>query len=99
LSKVYLNIFKQGKHTLVAVCDQDVLGKVFREGRIRLEVSESFYGGTLCTISKAIEAIGEADIANLVGARVINAVSGKGLINPDAVMFISGVPHVQIVRI
>ena len=66
---------------------------------MKLEVSTQFYGGALCTIEKAMEALVEADVANLVGETTIKAAVDKGLVDPDAVIYFGAVPHVQIVRL
>jgi hypothetical protein len=66
---------------------------------MKLEVNPQFYGGALCTIEKAMEALVEADVANLVGETTIKAAVDKGLVDPDAVIYFGAVPHVQIVRL
>jgi hypothetical protein len=99
MDKVYLKVFKNSRHTLVAVCDCNLLGKTFREGKLKLEVKNEFYGGTLSTMEEAIKALGSAQIANLVGARIIEAAVKSNLVNPKAVIFIAGVPHVQIFKL
>ena len=65
---------------------------------MKLEVSTEFYGGALCTVEKAMEALAKADVANLVGEATIKAAADKGLIDPQAVIYFGAVPHVQIVR-
>jgi len=84
---------------LVAACDAGLLGGTFRQGKLKLEVNTQFYGGALCTIEKAMEALVEADVANLVGETTIKAAVGKGLVDPEAVIYFGKVPHVQIVRL
>jgi len=98
LEQVYLRIFKDKKFVMVAACDENTLGKVFREGKKMLEVAPKFYGNDLCSINETMQALEAADIGNLVGGRVIDAAVQRGLVNPDAVIKIGGVPHVQIVK-
>lgn len=99
MSYVYLKIFRETKRTLVAACDKELLGETFREGKLKLEVKAEFYGGSLSPIEKAIEALAGADIANLVGRRVVDAAINRGLVDRQAVIWIGGVPHVQVVRV
>lgn len=99
MNRVYLKIFKAKNHTLVAVCDEDLIGKTFKEGKLQLQVTKNFYGETLTSINKALEIINEADIANLVGKNVINAAINKGYVSEDAVIYIAGIPHVQVIKI
>jgi len=99
LGKACLKIFRQKQYVLVAACDNDLLGKTFREGKLKLEVDRNFYGEDLSTIEKAMAAIQKADIANLVGARIVESAIKRGLVDRQAVIMIAGVPHVQVVKI
>jgi hypothetical protein len=80
------------------VCDAELLGETFREGKLKLEVKAGFYKGIQTSIPDALHAIDEADIANLVGKAIVGAAVRERLVNPSAIVHISGVPHVQIVR-
>ena len=53
----------------------------------------------MVTVTEALREIDGADIANLVGAIIVDAAVRKGLVDPSAIIRIAGVPHVQIVRI
>lgn len=99
LEQVYVKIFKDKKYVMVAACDRNILGKTFREGRMKLEVVDRFYGGDLCGMEETMQALEAADIGNLVGKRVVNAAVRRGLVDPRAVITIGGVPHVQIIKI
>jgi hypothetical protein len=98
VSDVFLRVFRDPKHTLVAVCDQELLGKTFREGKLKLEVKTEFYKGTPATILEALGTVDEADIANLVGEKIVQAAVKKGCVHPSAIIHIAGIPHVQVVR-
>jgi hypothetical protein len=97
--EVHLRVIHDNRGVLVAACDAGLLGETFRQGRMKLEVNTQFYGGALCTVEKAMEALAEADIANLVGETTIKAAVDKGLVDPEAVIYFGAVPHVQIVRL
>ena len=98
MSQVYLRVFKDSKYTLVAVCDSELLGATFREGKLKLEVKTDFYKGVPTNVHDALQVINGADIANLVGDGIVEAAVQKGFVSPSAVLRIGGVPHVQIVR-
>jgi len=95
---VFLRVYKDAKHTLVAVCDSRLLGQTFRQGKLKLEVKPDFYKGVPASVPDALQAIDGADIANLVGEEIVDAAVQKGFVDPSAVLHIDGVPHVQIVR-
>ena len=75
------------------------MGRVFREGRLRLVPETRFYGSAVMGLSEALVLMDGADILNLVGRRIVEAAIAKGLVHPDAVIKIAGVPHVQVMRL
>lgn len=92
-----LRIRKVGEEVLVTVCDAELLGKEFKEGEIRLKVSEEFYRGREASVKECLQAMKEATIGNLVGSIVEDAVK-EGIIDPRCVLRVEGVPHAQFVR-
>lgn len=95
---VYVKVFITSREVVVAACDREVLGKVFREGDIVLNVNEEFYKGELVTLTEALNIIKKATIANLVGKNIVSKAIEKGLVHPEAVIYVSKVPHAQIVK-
>lgn len=95
---VYVNIYQKKGEVLVAACDEELLGKTFKEGRLKLEVKEAFYKGSLKELPDAVRLIGNSDVANLVGRRIVGAVVEEGIADSRAVISIAGVPHLQIMR-
>jgi len=83
---------------LLAICDAELLGKILREGKIVFKVREEFYEGPKMTVEEAVELMEESTIVNMVGHNVVKKAIEKGLVHPDAVLKISGVPHAQIVK-
>jgi len=99
MTEVYLKIRTSGKETVVSICDKDILGKKFKEGRLKIHVTESFYKGDLVPVEEAVKSLETATIANLVGENTISHAIKEGYVNKDSVIYIQGVPHVQIVKI
>ena len=84
---------------MVACCDEDCMGRIFREGRLKLAPEMRFYGSAVMAVPEALVLMDGADILNLVGRRIVKAAIDKGLVHPDAVLTIDGVPHVQVMRL
>ena len=99
MNEVFLRVIKDAKHTLVAVCDSNILGKTFREGKLKLEVKEDFYKGVPSSIPDALREIRSADIANLAGNNIVDAAVQEGFVDPSAIVRVGGISHVQIVRL
>jgi len=74
------------------------LGKVLRDGKIVFEVREEFYKGHKVTLEEAIELAKHSSIVNMVGRCIVERAVEEGLVHPEAVLKISGVPHAQIVK-
>lgn len=83
---------------LVAACDTDLVGKTFKEGKLRLDVSSSFYGDMQVNEETFINALQQSTISNLLGKFVIECAKKAGFIGEKDVMTVAGIPHVQIVK-
>ena len=99
MEEFYLKIHDSPMGDVVAVCDVDLMGKSFREGKLHIEVNEDFYLGQRVGIDAAINAIGNCFTANLVGKKIVTAAIDAGIIDEEMVLYIEGVPHAQVVYI
>lgn len=90
---------KRGDDVIVAMCDANLLGKTFREGKFRLHVSGEFYDGTRVSLEEGFAQIGEATVINLTGATVVERAVKEGVVHRDAIIQVSGVPHAMWVKI
>jgi len=96
--EVFVNVRKQGQFVLLATCDCELLGKVLRDGNIVFEVREEFYKGHRVSLEEAIELAKQSTIVNMVGKSIVKKAVEEGLVHPEAILKISGVPHAQIVK-
>jgi len=87
-----------GNDILIGACDEKLLGQTFEEGKFQIEVTKEFYGGEKITSEVLKKFLEDATIANLVGHETIKAAIDMGLVDPDSVIKIKGVPHAQMVR-
>jgi hypothetical protein len=97
--EAYVNVRRRGRRVLLAVCDAELLGKVLRDGKIVFEVRKDFYDGLKMSVEEAVDLMEQCAIVNMVGRNIVEKARERGLIHPDAVLDISGVPHAQIVRL
>jgi uncharacterized protein len=96
---MYLKIYKNEGSRLVAACDKEVLGKTLKHGNAVVEISRTFYGGELVSEEELQKALEEAMSANLFGEKTIKCAIKCGLIDPESVIMIDGVPHAQVFRV
>jgi len=99
LTDVYVNVRRHGKQTILATCDCEICGKTLRDGKIVFEVREEFYKGIKVTIEEAIDLCRQSTIVNMVGKCIVRQAVKAGLVHPEAVLRIDGIPHAQIVKI
>lgn len=97
--EAYVNVRRTGRRVLLAVCDAELLGKVLKDGKIYFEVRRDFYDGLKMSVEEAVDLMAQSTIVNMVGRNIVGKAIERGLIHPDAVLNISGVPHAQIVRL
>ncbi len=96
--KIYVKIYRVQGEILLAACDENLLGKTFREGELKLEVKERFYKGELRDIEDLERLLEEATIANLVGEKCVSKAIELGYVSEDRVLYIQGVPHAQMAK-
>lgn len=87
--------YQQGVQRLVAACDPELLDTSHREGKFKLDVPASFYDGLRVDRDGLGAYLRSATVANLVGKRSIDVAVDLGLVDPDNVLIVSGVPHAQ----
>ncbi|AEM39811.1 hypothetical protein Pyrfu_1958 [Pyrolobus fumarii 1A] len=95
---VYMKVFEVNGEKLVAICDEEVLGARLKEDKITLYVDPNFYGERLVPLSVALEEAKTATLLNLVGENIVNAAVREGLVHPQAILRVQGVPHAQVIR-
>lgn len=82
---------------ILAVCDDDLLGKRFEEGNKQLDLTSGFYRGK----EKSEEEIGGmiigSYIINLVGEESIKLALKLNIVNEKNIIRIKGIPHAQAI--
>ncbi len=80
---------------LVIVCDSEILGKKFEEGKFQLDVRESFYKGEEKSETETVDILKkmaqEDATFNIVGEKAISCAIKAGIISEEAIGTIQGV--------
>ncbi len=81
---------------VVAVCDTDLIGKKFEEGKMQLDVRENFFRGKEISGEKAVEILQKEKnnyaTFNIVGTRSIKTAIKAGIISKGNIGKVDGVP-------
>ncbi|MCA9487857.1 MAG: DUF424 family protein [Nanoarchaeota archaeon] len=102
---MFVNIIDSYRY-IVAICDKELIGKKFEEGKFQLDVKENFYKSkpiseqTPKTKEEILNIIKKMDIEdatfNIVGKRSTETAIEAGIITSDQVGEIQGIPYALV---
>jgi uncharacterized protein len=85
---------------LIAICDKELKGKVFKQGKFVLNIREDFYNGEEKTeqeIRKIMQTMVMEDaMFNIVGKKSTETAIKAGIINPKNIKTVQGIPFILI---
>lgn len=88
----------QSYRKVIAICDAELIGKVYEEGNKQLDVRESFYKGDKIEEKSLINLIKkeimEDSTFNIVGEKSVKIAIKTGLISQNNVGYIKGIPFI-----
>lgn len=90
--KVYLKIHRQNGIDTVACCDELLLNQILIEGKLKVEISDRFFGGDLLSIDKAVELLKKALYFNIVGENITNKAIALKILSKEGVKKINNIP-------
>lgn len=96
---MFIKIHKTGQKEILAVCDEDIIGKKFEQGDLCIEVSEVFYKDKKVDKKELEDLLKYYDNINIVGKDSIKIALELGIIEKENIIQIKGIPHVQIFAI
>ena len=99
---IYLNRFDTAKGVMLAMCDEELMGSLLREGKLEINLRDygGFYRGDLVTEEEALKRIdGRVYSANVVGDRSVGLLIKKGIVKESEVRRVQGVMFVHLFRV
>jgi uncharacterized protein len=82
--------------TTVAICDSNLLDKTFEEGKRQIKITKNFFGGEEKTEKEVLNVIekgtDEDYTFNIVGKEAVKTALKAGIIKPEGVQEIQGIP-------
>jgi len=82
---------------VVAVCDKEILGKKFEEGKLQLDVNEHFYKGEEKAEEEIVRMLRGANAMNFTGEKAVALGVREGFIDKKHILRVKGIPHAQAV--
>jgi len=95
---ISVKVYRQGDDVVIGACDEHLLGKKFRKGKLQIDVAKHFYEGERIDRKTLESFLRDATIANLVGNETVTCAIELGLVDPQCILKIKGIPHAQIVQ-
>ena len=96
---MFVNIINSYRY-VVAICDEELIGKTFEENNYQLHIKENFYKGEEKTseeVKNIIKSMSEEDATfNIVGKKAINLAIETGFINQNNVRRIANIPYTMV---
>lgn len=96
---MFVNIIKSYRDVVV-ICDTELLGKKFEEGKFQLNIKENFYKGKEVNEEDSIQIMkkmsAEDATFNIVGEKSINSALKAGIISIKEVRRIKKIPFAMI---
>ncbi len=101
--QVFFRIHRRDATEILAICDEDLLGKILSNDKIRMRVPIDFYKGQLISTSDAFQLMRRYVNINILGS-VIELGIEKNQIKKDAVIWFNDeegkkVPHLLMFSI
>lgn len=93
---MFVKIHKSKDKEILAVCDEDIIGKKFEQGDLCIEVSESFYKDKRVNRKELEALLITYDDINIVGKQSIEISLELNIIQKENIIYIKGIPHAQI---
>ena len=92
---ISIKVHKGSGKTVTCVCDSELIGKIFKEKKLILNVTKQFYKGDLIKEEEVKDMVSNANNLNIVGKRSIKIALGLDFILKENIIIIKGVPHAQ----
>ena len=95
--KMIVKIHKTGGRVILAVCDSNLIGKKFEDGKLQLDLTSEFYKGDKLDPARTLELMKIANIVHLVGKKSVEIGIKAKIIDKKKIIKIKGIPHAEAV--
>jgi len=82
---------------ILAVCDEDIVGKKYEEHELVLDLSAKFYAGEKMSKTELANLIKKAYIINAVGQNSIMFLINKNIITKEECKKINAIPYANVI--
>ncbi len=83
---------------LVNICDEELVGRTVKEGKLKVHLSREFYSGEVVDRGEALRLIRTCSIVSLAGSRSVSLAVENSLGSPEVIREIEEVPFLMIYK-
>jgi hypothetical protein len=80
------------------MCDEDLIGKVLKNGKVQINISQSYYGQRLVDKIEAQTLLTNSSVLNLVGKNTIQMSIDLKIGSQQGVKAIDGIPFLIVFK-
>lgn len=89
---------KQGPHgLLLVITDKEIMGKVFEEGKVQLDLSKEFYKGVDMEREDTKKLLTKARTLHFTGKEAVALGVEQNLIDSNKILWVQDTPHAEVV--
>jgi len=96
---MFVNVIKSYRD-VVAVCDKELIGKKFEEGKFQLDVKENFFKGKESSKEEVSEIMRDMKLEdstfNIIGEKSIKIALETGIISKEGIRKIDNIPFALV---
>jgi len=96
---MFVNVIKSYRD-IVAVCDDELLGKKFEEGKLQLDVKESFFKGKESSREEVSDIMRDMKLEdstfNIIGEKSVQIALETGIITKEGIRKIANIPFALV---
>jgi hypothetical protein len=98
---MFLRIHETAKGKVVAVCDEELIGRVLDDGKAYMDLDRyrAFYVGDKAGRKQVLDALRSFSSANMVGKESVSVALSAKVAADDDIMYIKNKPYIQIYNI
>ncbi len=86
------------KHTMLNICDADLLGKNIVQDELNMNISKSYYGEKLVETEEAVTLLKKSAIINMVGKETVSLSVKLGIGSETGIKTISNIPFLIVYK-
>ncbi len=89
-------LYRFENDVLLAVSDEELIGRSVSRGEVEVHISEQFYGTETADQGELRSLLSRCTVANLMGERCVELAQVLGLVTEENVVHLEDVPHAQL---